>query len=258
MLFLYNNLLLTATLTGSSAATGFPVANLKNPFRSKVWRTAGATAGTANLVINHGSAKAVTCVALAGYNWLSAPGTLAIEFNASDAWGAPSATETLTWAANPTANGNKGVIIKTFASKSYQYNRLNVVYSPGATPTDWDLGVIFVGTYLEPSRNYSREWGMDLIDESLGSKTIGGQEHFDERDKYRAIDMSFFISTQAQWEAFQTMFNTIGVAKDLFAAFDYANEPDEMTLYGKFKKLPAMKSRFTNQFKIDLSFAESR
>lgn len=65
LLFLYNNLIDTATLTGSSAATGFPANNLKNPLRSKPWRTLGTPAGTANLLIdlsalwaNSGAAKA--------------------------------------------------------------------------------------------------------------------------------------------------------------------------------------------------------
>ena len=167
ILFLYNNLFDSATLTESSEATGFVAENTQHPFRTKVWTTEGATAGTANLVIDHATAKAVNCVVLAGYDWASAPGTLNLEFNAANAWGDPSATEALTWAANPTANGNRGVIIKTFASKSYQYNRLNVVYSPGATPTDWDLGRIFLGAYFEPTHtcleNDSPEFVLSLI-----------------------------------------------------------------------------------------------
>lgn len=404
--FLYNNLISSATLTASSAATGFPASNLQNPFRTKVWRTAGATAGTANLVINlsattrtmsasnlvangadwtggppptgwtaenctlaaaaggvagnclqmtrtggdyqqayctittevgkmyrvyfyvkSGTAGNVacqsmaysgdgttllgagsgtssgswvqvnyyftaiattsriyvakttadagtilfdslevygltggemTCVALAGYNWASAPGTLNLEFNSLDSWGAPPQTEALTWAANPTTNGNNGVIIKTFTSRAYQYVRLNVVHSPGGTPTDWDLGVLFLGSYFQPTRNYSIQYGLDIVDESMRSRSIGGQDHFDEIGKYRTVDMSFMVGTQAQWELFQTMFNTVGVSRDLFAAFDYTSEPDEMTIYGKFTQLPSMQYNGNNISKLDLSFAESR
>ncbi len=257
-LFFYNNLLDVATLTASSAATGFPASNLKNPFRTKVWRTAGATAGTANLVIDHATAKAVTCVALAGYNWTSAPGTLNLEFNATDAWGAPSATEALTWSANPTANGNFGIIIKTFASKSYRYNRLNVVYSPGAVPTDWDLGRIFLGTYFEPTYNYGPAWSGNYVDESIGNRTIGGQDHFDEITKYREFAFSFRVDSQTQWELFQLMFLTVGRSKDLFVAMDYDNEPNEMTIYGKLSQLPAMTSYAFQAVDINFKLTESR
>ena len=35
--------------------------------------------------------------------------------------------------------------------------------------------------------------------------------------------------------------HTISQVEDLFIAFDYDGEPDEMTVYGKFTKLPGMK-----------------
>ena len=256
IMFLYNNLLDSATLTASSEASGFPASNLKNPFRSKVWRTAGATAGTANLVINHGSAKAVTVVALIGYNWTSAPGTLTFEANATDSWGAPSFSQALTFAANPTANGNPGIIVKTFASQSYQYNRLNVIYSPGTTPTDWDLGRIFVGTYFQPTKSFSRSHQGSIVDPSYISRTIGGQDHIDTIAKYRTMDFNCQLTTQAQWELYQTMINNVGINKDLLISFDYDNEPDEMTMYGKFTKLPGMKR--DSLFDLSFSFQESR
>ena len=255
IIFAYNNLYDSATITASSAASGYPVANLKNQIRSKVWKTAGATAGTANLVINHGSAKAVTCLALAGYDWSSAPGTLTFEANATDSWGAPSFSQALTWAAN-TANGNKATIFMTFASQSYQYNRLNVVYSPGATPTDWSLGRIFVGTYFQPTVNYLAERRDTLVDPSLISQTVGGQKYVDEIEKYRTIDFDFLFNGQAQWESFMSMLNTVGISRDLFISFDYTNELNEMTIYGKFTNLPG--ASITRNRAFSLTFEESR
>jgi len=259
ILFLYNNIFDDATLTASSEASGFPCENTQHPFITKVWRTAGATAGTATLKIDHGSAKAVTCIALAGYNWTSAPGTLDLEFDDAADFSSIDHTESLTWAANPTTNGNKGVIIKTFASQSYRYNRLNVVYSPGGSPTDWDLGRIFLGTYFEPTIQYISD-GIEqsFVDASYINKTAGGQEHVDEVTIYRQKAFSFIISTQAQWELFQKMINHVGKTKDMFIAFDYDNEPDELTWYGKLTaKLPAMGRLETKYFKLDCEFKES-
>ena len=136
ILFMYDNLLDTATLTASSAASGFPADNLKNPFRTKPWRTAGSPAGVAQLVIDHGSAKAVDCIALIGYSWSAAPGKLMVEFNTADSWDNPAAREYLTWAANPTTNGNPGIIIlKLSAARTYRYNRLSVVAASGVSLT---------------------------------------------------------------------------------------------------------------------------
>jgi len=254
IMLLYNNLLDSATLTASSAATGFPASNLQHPFRTKVWRTTGGTPGTANLVIDHGTAKAVNCVALINYTWASAPGTLNFEANATDSWGAPSFSQALTWAATPSANGNKACIIKTFASQTYRYNRLNVAYAPG----DWDLGRMFVGSYFQPTYNYRIEWTQNVVDPSIIARSIGGQDHIDQIEKFREMGFSFLADTQAQWETYQTMINHVGINKDLFISFDYTNEPDEMTIYGKFSVLPGATNTGTTYKQINFSFRESR
>ena len=255
VLFLYENLIDSATLTASSEAAGFPVSNLKNPFRSKVWRTAGTPAGTAYLDIDLGAGThSVTCVALAGYTWTAAPGTLQVEFDDTASHGSPEHTETLTWAANPTVNGNPATIIKTFTSKDERYIRLNVVYAPG----DWNLGKIFLGTYFQPTRNYDIEWTENIIDPSIISQTVGGQDHVDIIEKYREFGMSFVAATQAQWELFQKMIRHSGMSKELFVAFDYTNEPDELTVYGKFAGIPGMSNVMTSYKRLNFSFRESR
>jgi hypothetical protein len=391
ILFLYNNLLDLATLTASSANADFPVANLKNPFRTKPWRTAGATAGTAqllvdlapvwentgsnllttwesyafapyntftpagcnvtaaigndasasyanndlsnvltagklyvivaNLTLTSGQAPSlsvgpaadafgytdipttalsagvntiyltvassvadyrlwlsnsgdtnysctftlyeqtggeVDCAALIGYNWEAAPGTLNDEFNNLNSWGSPAVTEALTWAVNPTANGNNGIILKKFTSKSYRYNRLSVVYSPGGTPTDWDLGRMFVGAYFESTGHFNYPWGLYPVDDSILSTTIGGQDNADEIPHYRLADFTCTVRSQALWESHQKMGNTVGRHKDLVIAFDYDNEPDEMTVYGKFLNLPRMSAPKALRFDLPYEFKESR
>jgi len=258
ILFLYNNLVDSATsLTGSSEATGFLVENVKHPFRTKVWTTEGATAGDAYLDIDHGSAKNVDCIALANYDWVSAPGTLDLYFDDAADFSSVDHVEALTWAANPTANGNRGIIIKYFATQGYRYNRLRVVYAPGAVPTDWSLGRIFIGMKFEPTHTCLEKDDIQFIDESEIMIAPGGQRHVDEKALFRGKRFSFLAETQAQWEAFQAMINHVGIFKNLFIAFDYDNEPDEMTWYGYFNKaLKASNDRKT-QFKLDFDFIEA-
>lgn len=252
-LFLYNNLLDSATLTASSEATGFPASNLKNPFRSKAWKTAGATAGTAQLIIDHGSAKTVNAIALTGYDWAAAPGTLQVEFNATNSWGSPSATETLTWVSPTTPGGNKGTIIKKLsADRTYRYNRLSVVNAPG----DWSLGRLYLGAYFEPARLYGWGYQEQVVDPSLVSRTISGQDHADEIECYRIVRVSGLIQTQAQWVLYQAMINQVGARKELFVTFDYSGEPVERTIYGKFSSLPQINRPF--YFDYSFEFTEAR
>jgi len=250
-LFLYDNLLDSATLTASSAATGFPANNLKNPFRTKYWKTAGATAGTATLVINHGSAKVVNAIALTGYpDWAAAPGTLKMEYGDDGVTYAEH--DDLTWVAPTTPGGNKGTIIAKVTAQNHQYNRLSVVNAPG----DWQLGRLFVGSYFEPARDYGRGYEEEVVDPSLISQTIGGQDHADEKERYRIIRVGGVILTQAQWVLYQAMVNAVGVRKELFVAFDYTNDAAERTLYGKFSKLPAIAR--PSLFEYNFEFTEAR
>lgn len=256
IMFLYNNLVDKAILTASSAAVGYPVSNLKNQLRNKCYKTAGSPAGMANVVFDFGAARSVNCIALTGYDWALSPGTLIVEFNDTNTWGAPAETKVLEWKANPTVNGNKATIILIFESINYQFARLNVVYSPGGTPTDWQLGRIFIGQYFQPEAQYNYGYQVNMIDPSLGSRSVGGQPYYDEIEKYREISFPVIARSQDQWKFYQRMFNFVGVSRDLFVAFDYDNEPDEMTIYGKFSSLPDMQDN--RQFDISVTFEESR
>lgn len=254
LLFLYNNLLDSATITASSEASGFPASNLKNPHRTKTWKTAGGTAGTAQLVIDHGTAKAVQDIALTGYDWAAAPGTLVMEFNDADAWGAPAKSETLTWVSGTTPGGNKGTIIKHLAAAwTYRYNRLSVVNAPG----DWNLGRLFVGSAFEPARTYGWGYSESVVDPSIISQTIGGQDHADEIERYRVISVNGIILTQAQWVLYQAMINAVGMRKELFVALDYAGEVAERTIYGKFSQVPEITRSFSF-FEYNFEITESR
>jgi hypothetical protein len=252
IMFLYNNLVDSATLTASSAAAGYPVANLKNQLRTKCYKSAGATAGTANIVFDFGTPKPVTCIALTGYDWAAAPETLQVEFNDANSWGSPAEIKALTWAASLTANGNKASIILAFESINYRYARLNVINAAG----DWKLGRIFIGEYFQPESNYLYGWAPELVDPSMLSQSVGGQTYADEIEKYRKVAFGLSFVTQAQWELFQKMANTAGISRDLFVAFDYENEPDEMTLYGKFTALPKATINRLN-IAFSLAFRES-
>lgn len=225
IMFMYDNLFDSATLTESSEIADAEAENTQHPFLTKVWTTSGG--GTENLVIDYGSAKAVTAVAIAGYNWTSAPGTLDLELHTADAWGGPDNTEALTWSANPDSNSNPGVIIKKFSSITKRYNRLNVVYATG----DFSIGRMFIGTYFEPSKHFRLEQSETIIDPSYKEKAVGGASHSDKITKYRERTVRFITVVHAQYQAFQALINSRGFTDPMFVAFDYDNFPNEQTMY---------------------------
>jgi len=212
---------------------------------------------TGHIVFDMGSALATDTFAIANYSWTSAPGLLKLEFNPVDSWVSPAETEALTWVARPATNGNEACIAKKFTSHTYRYLRLVWGYQPAEVVTDTDVGRVYSGTAFEPTINYLIDWSEDIIDPSLTSLTVGGQAHTDEIEMYRVVEVAMSPVTQAQWELVQKMIRSVGVRKDLFVAFDYDNEPNEMTIYGRFSALPGMTRKYPS-FDMDLEFTESR
>lgn len=247
ILFFYNNLFDLATLAESSQVVGYEAEKTQHPFLSEVWRTSGG--GTENLVINHGSAKAITAIVIAGYTWSSAPSTLNFEQHTADAWGAPDGSQALTWRLNPDANGNPNCIIKTFASISKQYNRLNVVYG-----SNFDVGRIFVGNYFQPTRHFRADQSELIVDPSFKSLSVGGAPHADKITKYRERTVRFRTNSHAQYQLFQAMINSVGITEPLFIAFDYDNYPGEQTMYCELKSYNQGKN--FSLYEIEMSFKE--
>lgn len=260
VLFMYNNLVdvSTAVTSTSTGRAAFPTSNLQHPFRTKVWKT---DTGAVNVTFNLSTAPGkITACALVNYDWTgtTGPKTLNLELSASSAFSTGAAvTEALAWKANPTTNSNPGCVVKTFTSVAYPWARLSVDSTQDTT--GWSLGRIFLGNYLQPTDDYRYAgYSLGFTDPSIASQTVGGQEHTDEITDYRTVSMDFVVASQAQLEKFQKMWATVGRSKHLFCAFDYDNEPDEMTMYGKFTGSLQTNRVANSVFGLKLGFKEAR
>jgi hypothetical protein len=252
ILFLYQNQVDTASLYPTSEDNSLPANNIKNAFRQKVWEV---DSPVADLVIDFGSEKAVTAVAMVNYDWAAAPNSLYLEFSASSFSPASGQTQALTWCVNPTSNSNPACIIKTFAlNSSYRYARLRV-----HADSAWQMGRLFLGEYFEPTHNMLHDgYGYNLNDPSILSQALCGPFLADIEANYRSLNMQFVVRTQAQLEAFQKMWNTVGVGKSFFLAADYDNEPNEMTMYGKLAGMMGTGYPEYGKRTLSLKFREER
>lgn len=113
-----NNLLFGTgvTVTTSSAFVSLPATHVLDANRNKVWRANG-TIGT--LVFDLGAAQNVTALGLVSSS-LGTAGTVIIQANSSDSWGAPAYNSGVL---NPSTT-QTGVQVFFFANKFYRYWRL--------------------------------------------------------------------------------------------------------------------------------------
>ena len=164
-----NETMSVAVLTANSANINYPVSNILHSSRTKVFKTVALTT-TATIVFD--CLAAVTCnsIDIDNHN-ISSGATIKWQGNATDAWGAPSVDEELTWSAD--------IINKDFTGGSYRYWRLHIV-DAGNTDTFIKLGRVFgASSYTTPG--LAQIFGDSIIDNSVYTEAAGGTTYGDIR-----------------------------------------------------------------------------
>ncbi|MCD6451258.1 MAG: hypothetical protein J7L64_02665 [Acidobacteria bacterium] len=249
--YLWQNLIdLTGTnLTASSEVSTLPVANLRHPFRTLVWRTTGCA--EEYVVVDFGSPYSVKAVSFINHN-LTSNAVIKLQANSSDSWDNPPFETTLT--------PHKETIIKCFDAQNYRYWRLWIQDS--GNPSGYiEIGRLYLGSYFEPSRNFVYGWEYRIIDPSRIDASEGGQEFADIEDNYRVIYVAFGAGmiTEEDKEEYERMLAYCGRSRDLFIALDYENHPNDWTFYGKFVNTDfSFKNSVGEFYEAGFEFKESR
>lgn len=196
----WNNLADDATLTPSQESPLYPAENVQDAHAQRVWKGLDATE---NLVIDLGSAQAVTCVGIAGHNF-TATVTVTLQGNATNSWGAPSFSEVLT--IYPTA-------LHFFTSATYRYWRL-VVADTGVVVT---IGRIFLGTFYQmPGMGPAIR--LPKTTTSLQSVSPMGAVFGDAGRLYRAATINFPNVTNAHRSGIDEIFESVDRITPVFIA----------------------------------------
>jgi hypothetical protein len=142
--WLHTNLIKTVqkTLVADSQQTEYPSANLQTDNYTQPWRTADA-AGAHNCVNDFGSAQTVDCCFLGNVN-IRSSGTVSIQGNATDAWGAPTVNQAFTMSGLGLDPPHRNLFV-TFGSSSQRFWRILItdVSNPAGyyQVGEWFLGV---------------------------------------------------------------------------------------------------------------------
>lgn len=227
MRFFYDNLIDNSgvVLTPTSEVDTLPAENVINELRKRVWRT-GAASATERLVIDLGSAQAVTALILLDHTLTSSDTVLKLEANSSDSWGAPAFTQNLTWA--------DGTILQTFASQTYRYWRLS--FTKSSSSESRDIGRIFLGTYAATEHQPDFD-GHDekLEDPSRRAKTLGGQTWTDLQEQYKVINSQLSHVSQTMADQIKTIVEAVGQSISFFVQVDTVS-PLDTVYYVKFTR----------------------
>ncbi len=232
-----------ATLTSDlTADVGYPLANMQNGLRTKIWQVTNASAAQHYILFDLGSAQMVNAIALINSNFL-ANATLAIQGNATNVWTSPSVNVTI---------GNAGLSIDGlslyayFAGGSYRYWRL--VWTLGGIQTV-SIGRAFFGAALTLAAAHKVGFSDFFTPVVAQATTIGGQVYTDQRNKFRTLKLQFTGVTDANKYAQMVAFaNAVGVNNNFVVTLDPSTTTTtgQTSIYGRLSAFP----QFTNKLNV--------
>jgi hypothetical protein len=227
--FYWQNWFDSATVTASSEATDYAAANLQNRWATFDWRSTAADTAGEWIKANLGSAKAVKSIILEHMN-LRAGDTVALEGNATDAWGAPSYSLPITITAAMVAAGR--IVITLAAAQTYQWWRLTM--ADAGNPDGYlSASRVYLGPCFEPGLRYGPTPTQVRDSASEVGESSGGQSSAVKRPKRWTYDLPITILGQTDADAYADMDDECGIDTPLWVCFDSTDEPTN-TVYVRF------------------------
>lgn len=231
--FLANNMVETASITASTTNAQYPVSNLQHDFRTKVWRS---TSNSDNVVFDLGSIEDVDHVAVVD-NWKNGFGvaTITVEANATDSWGTPAFSTTIT------LDSTHGIGIKTLSStQTYRFWRLVLTSTLGYC----ELAYVFIGKSDTLTTN-GIDYGYSYMSDDLKkvSTTRYGQEYIDDIGTRKQLNgLSFRVMNNTEMDVLFNVFDNRRTVKPFICKIgDDTNTviSDEDRLNGLYKMVKA-------------------
>jgi len=208
------------TTTPSTENLAYPVTNIVDTYGTQVFKFEGNT--DENIVFDAGSGNTIdfNSIGIVNHNFTSSA-TITIQGNATDSWGSPSFSETVTWV---------DYLIYQFLSSaaSYRYARIRI---QDATNTDnLQMGYFTIGTYLQMPGFTS---DVKITDKTVGNSYItqsgqmGGAKNF----SFRQITVSMEDFSNTQRQAIRTLVQTNGDFTPVLAVLWESDFSKELPLF---------------------------
>ena len=213
---LYNNLFDSPeTIDSLSEATNYPIENAQNVSLDKVWRSTGLASETVTIDAGAGETFTMDSFAIVGHN-LTSGATIDFQMNATDAWGAPSVDESVTWRA--------GIIVHYFTSATYRFARI-VISDAANTDGYIEVSRFFEGAYLQFDPSSTIEFKIDNIRNDIQIFSDANVAWTREGVSWRTFEYKFPRTAYTMVAKLRTMWDTVGLHKPII----FMNYDDRFT-----------------------------
>jgi hypothetical protein len=246
--FYVGNLVDQATLTPSSENALFPAENILDPRRTKVFRS---TTEPANLVLDFQETSEIDSVFIVN-NPFDGFGisTLEIELNATNTWGSPAHTESVTWSTK------HDVGFKEFTLQNYRFARLVMTSSLEYC----ELSKIFIGKALDIGRGPNFGWTYQLKDNSRIQENRYGQKFVDVINRQRQFTISISNLDKDMLDKFFEIYDDKGISEPFFVRIGcdtMVNETERFAGMVYMTQAPSITNRFFNNYSLSITLEEA-
>lgn len=244
-----NNLVDQSTLTASTENANFPVENIQDYRRSKVFRS---TTNSDNIVFDFGETSEVNTVFLIsdkrnGFGF----STVTLEFNGTNSWGAPAATESVTFSTE------FGVGFKEFTTThSYRFCRMVITSTLGYC----EVANIFLGKKNDITR--SIDFGWSYRDSELVNQKTNryGQIFSDIISRQKIINCSMKYLSKDYLDELFLAYDFCGESRPLFIKLgcdEMINDYRRFSGMVFFQDVPAITNQYFNKYNLSMVFREA-
>jgi hypothetical protein len=243
------NLVDQSTLTASTQNSLFPVSNVKDYRRSKVFRS---TSNSDNIVFDFGETSDVNTVFLvsdkrSGFGF----STVTLEFNATNVWTSPAATESVAFSVE------HGVGFAEFTNThSYRFCRMVITSTLGYC----EVSNLFLGVKNNIVKSINFNWNYKDVEIMTQKSNRYGQLFTDVIARQKTINCSLSNMNKDNLDEFFKAYDYCGESKPLFIRLGCAEMSNDFRRYSGmvfFQDVPAISNPYFNKYSASLVFKEA-
>lgn len=247
--FWSSNLVDQAVLSASNSNALFPLSNITDQRRTKVWRS---TSNSDEIVLDLVETSDFDSF-IAVSNPIDGFGvsTITIEANHVNSWGAPPFSQSCTFSAK------YGIGLTEFTEQSYRFVRIVMTSTLGYC----ELSKVFLGSKIEASRGVNQSWTYKDDDLSIIKENRYGQKFIDKIGRQRQFSGAMSNLTKDDMDLIFEIYDAKGKSNPFFIQIgceDGINDINRFTSMVYFSTIPTITNRFFNNYGLSLQMEEAR
>lgn len=243
-----DNLIYQSTITASSENLLFPVSNIKDPRRTKVFRSVN---NSDNIVLDFNETSDVDSFLITDNKFTGfGISTIILEFNATNEWSSPAETETITF------DSVFGLGIAEFSVKSYRFCRIVMTSTLGYC----EISKFFIGKKMELGRSINFGWSIKENELSTKQSNRYGQIFIDVIARQKVINASLGLLDKDQLDKINQWLDTVGETKPFFIKIGCDNMVNNNKRFsGMFylSDIPTISNQNFGRYNMSMSFIEA-